>query len=473
MLKQVFLGDVKALIPRAHQQGIQKERSLTVLACSSCSGGRSPLIKREVSVPSKRDPKAASLQCNCLPPAMAPGRVEVREAALDLPVPSDVSFSFATVTTVKSKKAEAPLPALVPAATDSDAGIESRFHALANLVKNSPGGCAVIDGGLATELENRGADINDPLWSAKCLLEESSSDLVRQVHFDYFKSGADVSLSASYQATIQGFVARGFPAEKAEELLTRSVQLVLEARDQFWEECQRQAVTSPASGAQLLPFDGQRVRQKPLVGASIGSYGAYLADGSEYSGEYSPDMTLEKLAEFHRRRVQVLAAAGPDLLAFETIPNKLEAQALVKILEEENLGIPAWISFNSKDGRNVVRGDPIEDCMAVADACKHVVAVGINCTPPRFIKDLILATRKVTSKLVVIYPNSGESWDGVRKEWVPVQESTGCSDDDFTSFAPQWVEAGANLMGGCCRTTPHTISCIRHSLQPLPEEESS
>lgn len=402
---------------------------------------------------------------------MAPGRVEVREVAEPHMISNNLSYAFASpAAPVVKKKADVSLPALIPAES-TEAEVRSRYHALGNLVKNSPGGCAVIDGGLATELERRGADINDPLWSAKCLLEDASADLVRQVHFDYYKSGADVSLSASYQATIQGFLARGFSAEVAEELLTRSVQLVLEARDQFWEECQRQAVPAPVSGAQLLPYDGQRVRQKPLVGASVGSYGAYLADGSEYSGDYGPDMTLEKLVEFHRRRVQVLAAAGPDLLAFETIPNKLEAQALVKILEEENLGIPAWISFNSKDGRNVVRGDAIEECMAVADACKHVVAVGINCTPPRFIKDLILATRKVTSKFLVIYPNSGETWDGVRKEWVSVQESTGCSDDDFTSFAPQWVEAGANLMGGCCRTTPHTISCIRHALQPLEANE--
>ncbi|XP_078149647.1 homocysteine S-methyltransferase 2-like [Carex rostrata] len=303
------------------------------------------------------------------------------------------------------------------------------------------GGCAVLDGGLATELEANGADLNDPLWSAKCLI--SSPHLIRKVHLDYLEAGANIIITASYQATIQGFESKGFSTEESENLLRKSVEIALEARDIF----QQTRVSS---------------KQHPvLVAASIGSYGAYLADGSEYSGDYGESVTLEILKDFHRRRVQVLAEAGPDILAFETTPNKLEAQAYAEILEEGDVKIPAWFSFNSKDGVNVVSGDSLLDCASIADACSQVVAVGINCTPPRFIHDLILSLKKVTEKPILIYPNSGERYDSDKKEWVA---STGVPDGDFVSYVSMWRQAGAQLIGGCCRTTPNTIRAISRFL---------
>ncbi|KAF2284250.1 hypothetical protein GH714_020138 [Hevea brasiliensis] len=184
---------------------------------------------------------------------------------------------------------------------------------------------------------------------------------------------------------------------------------------------------------------------------------AYLADGSEYSGNYGDAVSLQTLKDFHRRRLQILAKAGADLIAFETIPNKLEAKAYAELLEEEGINIPAWFSFTSKDGINVVSGDSILECASIADTCRQVAAVGINCTPPRFIHGLILSICKVTSKPVVIYPNSGETYNAERKEWV---KSSGVSDEDFVSYVGKWREAGASLFGGCCRTTPNTIRAI-------------
>ncbi|KAF3325205.1 homocysteine S-methyltransferase 2-like protein [Carex littledalei] len=289
------------------------------------------------------------------------------------------------------------------------------------------GGCAVLDGGLATELESNGADLNDPLWSAKCLI--SSPHLIRKVHLDYLEAGANIIITASYQATIQGFESKGFSTEESENLLRKSVEIALEAREIF----QQTRVSS---------------KQHPvLVAASIGSYGAYLADGSEYIGDYGESVTLETLKDFHRRRVQVLAEAGPDILAFETTPNKLEAQAYAEILEEGDVKIPAWFSFNSKDGVNVVSGDSLLDCASIADACSKVVAVGINCTPPRFIHGLILSLKKVTEKPILVYPNSGERYDPDKKKWVA---STGVPDGDFVSYVTVWRQAGATLIGGCC-----------------------
>lgn len=314
------------------------------------------------------------------------------------------------------------------------------------------GGVAVVDGGLATELERHGADLNDPLWSAKCLL--TSSHLIRTVHLDYLEAGADIIITASYQATIQGFEAKGFSTEESESLLRKSVEIAREARDMYYERC--------TEGSCNDSGDGRILKRRPIiVAASVGSYGAYLADGSEYSGDYGEAMTLGALKEFHRRRVQVLTEAGPDLLAFETIPNKLEAQAYAELLEEENISIPAWFCFNSKDGIDVVSGDSFLECASIAESCKKVVAVGINCTPPRFIHGLITTITKVATKPIVIYPNSGESYDADRKEWV---QNTGVSDEDFVSYVNKWCEVGASLVGGCCRTTPNTIRAIYKTL---------
>ncbi|XP_026451610.1 homocysteine S-methyltransferase 2-like [Papaver somniferum] len=326
--------------------------------------------------------------------------------------------------------------------------------AMSDFLRNN-GGYAVIDGGFATELERHGADLNDPLWSAKCLID--SPHLVRRVHLDYLEAGADIIITPSYQATIQGFQQKGFNKEESEALLLKSVQIACEARADYYEN----------NGNE------RNLRNFPvLVAASVGSYGAYLADGSEYSGNYGENVTLEYLKEFHRRRLQVLAESGADMIAFETIPNKLEAQAYAELLEEDDIKIPAWFSFTSKDGVNVVSGDSILECASVADSCEKVLAVGINCTPPRFIHGLILTIQKVTNKPILIYPNSGEQCDGQTKTWI---QSTVVSDLDFICYVNKWHEAGASLIGGCCRTTPNTIRAISNNLSkrhdaPRPSE---
>ncbi|KAF8394375.1 hypothetical protein HHK36_020583 [Tetracentron sinense] len=289
----------------------------------------------------------------------------------------------------------------------SDGSVE-QSSLMSDFLRQS-GGLAVIDGGFATELERHGADLNDPLWSAKCLI--SSPELVRRVHLDYLEAGADIIITGSYQATIQGFEAKGFSTEESEALLKRSVELACEARDIYYENCNRSSPDGTGNGR--IPKQCSN-----LVAASVGSYGAYLADGSEYSGNYGDTVTLETLKDFHRRRVQVLAESGADLIAFETVPNKLEAQAYAELIEEEHIQIPAWFSFNSKDGVNVVSGDSLLDCASIAESCKKVVAVGINCTPPRFIHGLILSIKKMTTKPILIYPNSGETYDPDKKQWV-------------------------------------------------------
>ncbi|CAI9096212.1 OLC1v1032302C1 [Oldenlandia corymbosa var. corymbosa] len=252
----------------------------------------------------------------------------------------------------------------------------------------------------------------------------------------------------SIQATIPGFLERGLSIEEAENLLRRSVKLAVEARDEFWNDIQRNPLHN---------------RNRALVAASIGSYGAYLADGSEYSGNYGPKINLEKLKDFHRRRLQVLVEAGADLLAFETIPNKLEAQACAELLDEENVQIPSWICFSSLDGKNAPSGESFKECLDVLNKSKRVAAVGINCAPPHFVLDLIKNFKELTVKAIVVYPNSGRLWDGIAKRWL--QPSKCFDDEKFELSATRWRDAGAKLIGGCCQTTPDTIRAISKVLK--------
>jgi homocysteine S-methyltransferase len=297
-------------------------------------------------------------------------------------------------------------------------------------------GLVVLDGGMATELERRGADLNDPLWSARLLIEQPS--LIREVHLDYYRAGADVATTASYQATFEGLAARGLDRNAATALLGKSVTLAIEAREQFWSE--------PANRA------GRRL---PLVAASIGPYGAMLADGSEYRGNYG--LSESALMDFHRPRMAVLASSGADVLACETLPCAIEAIALARLLREFP-HMPAWISFSCRDGLHACEGQRIAECAAALEAFEQVMAIGVNCTAPQNMESLLAELGKATRKPLVAYPNSGERYDPTTKSW------QGCATPlEFAQQAARWRAAGARLIGGCCRTTPEDIHAIRET----------
>jgi len=295
----------------------------------------------------------------------------------------------------------------------------------------------VLDGALATELERRGADLADPLWSARCLLERP--ELIRAVHLDYFAAGADIATTASYQASFEAFAARGITADRAAALLRESVALAVGARDEFWAD--------PAN---------RPGRPRPLVAASIGPYGAVLADGSEYRGDYR--LSDAALADFHRARFRVLAESDADLLACETIPCLREAVALARALEEFP-GRCAWISFACRDGRHNGEGEDIGDCVSRLEEFPQIAAVGINCTAPQFVTPLLDRMRPRTTKPLLAYPNSGETYDACAKKWVGAAVSAALG-----AQARDWYAHGARLIGGCCRTTPADIRAVAAAL---------
>lgn len=295
----------------------------------------------------------------------------------------------------------------------------------------------IVDGALATELERRGADLNDPLWSAKILLEEP--ERIKQVHLDYFRAGADCATTASYQATVAGLTRRGLNHDQALVVIRRSVQIALESRDEF-----------------LSDSHSRLNRARPFVAASIGPYGAYLHDGSEYRGDYT--LTEDELIEFHRERMGVLIDAGADMLACETIPCLAEARALVRLLEEFPY-MTAWFTFTARDETHISHGETLAECASFLGSNPQVAAVGVNCTSPLYIPGLIRSLRNITPKPIIVYPNSGEFYEAAANRWLG---ETSC--DAFGAQARIWYAEGARIIGGCCRTTPDHIREITASL---------
>ncbi len=301
-------------------------------------------------------------------------------------------------------------------------------------------GAVVLDGGLATELEARGFDLDDDLWSARLLIERPEA--IRRLHHDYLLAGADCVISASYQATISGFGRRGIEPGAAEGLLQLAVKLALEARDDFWSRP-----------------ENRRGRLEPRVAASVGPYGAYLADGSEYTGGYR-GAGENQLMDFHRRRLEILSASGADLLACETIPSAIEARALARLLDQVP-GPPAWLSFCCRDDRRLGDGSELATIVEALDGHQRIAAFGVNCVAPRYVHGLIARLSGATSKPIAVYPNSGEAWDAAGKRWV---KGEGAQGNAAGAASVAWHRAGARLIGGCCRTGPRDVGRIRASL---------
>lgn len=292
----------------------------------------------------------------------------------------------------------------------------------------------ILDGALSTELERKGFDLNDSLWSARILMENPQA--IADVHREYFAAGADCVITASYQATFEGFKSHGLSEAEAYALIQSSVLLAKEVRDDF----------------RAKEIDEHK-RPFPLVAASVGPYGAYLADGSEYRGDYG--LSKDELMAFHRPRLEALIAAGPDILACETIPCLLEAMALSDLLKE-NPDIYAWISFSARDGAHICNGEPIERCAEILELNDQIAAIGINCCSPQYVETLITKIAQKSSKPIIVYPNGGQSYDPKVKIWHSLRKS----DLDYANRSRLWQSKGAKVIGGCCKTGPDDIAKI-------------
>jgi homocysteine S-methyltransferase len=285
----------------------------------------------------------------------------------------------------------------------------------------------LLDGGLGSELAGRGYDIATPLWSAELI--QDRPEALAAVHRDYLEAGAMCITTASYQASLPGLAARGLAADEIERVFRATVEIAAGARDEFMHRHPRVA--------------------RPLIAASVGPYGAYLADGSEYRGNYGLDDAA--LVAFHARRLEMLDAAGADLLACETIPDLQEARVLRGLLE--SVSTPAWFSFCCRDAQTLHDGNPLDAAVEMFAAHPKVFAVGVNCCAPGIVTGAIARIRAAAPrKLVVVYPNSGQQYDADARDWQGDGEMPHWSDE-----ARRWFGAGASLIGGCCRIGPRHI----------------
>ena len=285
----------------------------------------------------------------------------------------------------------------------------------------------IIDGGLSNVLESLGCNLNHELWVANMLA--TNPEAIVKTHLAYLEAGAQIISTSSYQATIPGFLNLGYSEKEAEGLILKSVELAQNAIIEFLRT--------------------HKPKTKPLIAGSIGPYGAYLADGSEYRGDYT--ITDLALRRFHQRRIELLDKSTCDLLAFETIPSYQEAKQINELTQ--HCKTPSWISFSCRDGVHINDGTPISQAASIFYNNENVFALGVNCTAPAHISYLIAALKGVAkNKKILVYPNSGEIYNARSKTW------SGISDPSkFSEISLQWIANGADIIGGCCRIGPEHI----------------
>ncbi len=289
----------------------------------------------------------------------------------------------------------------------------------------------ILDGGLSNVLEEFGCDLNHSLWSAKLLIDQP--EIILRAHLTYLEAGAQCICSSGYQASVEGFTKTGLSAMEAENLLLRSVDLAVEARDIYLRK--------------------KKIEKKIYIAASMGPYGAILADGSEYRGDYT--ITEKALKDFHTKRINLLSTTKADFFGFETIPSMMEVKVLADLLSSS--AKPSWVSFSCKDACHLNDGNKISEAAKLLADNASVFAIGVNCTSPKFISTIIdVLKQSVPEKKIIVYPNSGEVYHVQSKSWLGVSDPF-----SFEKMAQEWRQKGADIIGGCCRIGPEHIKRIK------------
>lgn len=320
------------------------------------------------------------------------------------------------------------------------------MHTAPPLAQALAAGPLVLDGGMSNQLESAGYDLSDALWSARLLADDPAA--IVSAHAAYFAAGAQVAITSSYQASFDGFAHKGIARDDAARLFGLSVELARRAAETAPYQ------TSYQTAYQTPNQPGTSGTRPPrYVAASVGPYGAVLADGSEYRGRYG--LTVAQLERFHRPRVEALAVAAPDVFALETVPDTDEAEALLRIVG--SLGLPSWLSY-TVSGSRTRAGQPLREAFALAASVDSVIAVGVNCCAPQDVAEAVEVAAATTGKPVVVYPNSGEEWNAATHRW------QGANTFD-ARLVRSWATAGARLIGGCCRVGPAGIAAVAQVLK--------
>ena len=289
----------------------------------------------------------------------------------------------------------------------------------------------ILDGGLSNVLESMGCDLDHKLWSARLI--KSNPEAIIKAHVSYLEAGATCITTSGYQASVQGFMDMGATREQARQLLLDAVSLAITARKQF--------------------LNSTGLKRSIYIAASLGPYGAYLANGAEYTGDYK--VSAPQLITFHKERLDILETSKADFLAFETIPSLLEVEVLSELLR--NSAKPSWVSFSCKDGAHLNDGHKIHDAVKILADHSTVFAIGVNCTAPKYINQIIeVLKNEAPDKRIVVYPNSGEVYHAKSRSWIGVADPV-----LFGKMAEEWLTKGADIIGGCCRIGPDHILKIK------------
>lgn len=292
----------------------------------------------------------------------------------------------------------------------------------------------LIDGAMSTALEQLGADTNNSLWTASVLANQPA--LVKKVHQEYFKAGARLAITDTYQANVPAFIKNGYSKQEAHSLIQRAVALAKEARDEYQQET---GIYNYVAGA-------------------LGPYGAYLANGSEYTGDYH--LSAIEYQQFHRPRLTDILTVGVDVIAIETQPRLDEVLAELDLVKELAPDTLCYVSFSLKDSTRLPDGTPLAVAARTVAKYPNVFAVGVNCIPLEEVTAAIETVHQVTDKPVIAYPNSSATYDPTTKTW-----SYPHGRRSLVDYLPQWLAAGLTIIGGCCTTTPQDIAALHEYLK--------
>lgn len=337
---------------------------------------------------------------------------------------------------------------------------ENKETDYASLSTMSPASKILVkSGGFSTQLARHVQEKIDghPLWGSR--FDQHNPTAVVQTHLDFLLNGAQIILSNTYQSSVEGFMEHlKLSREESIQLIRKSVQLTKEAKFKYQEMVEK------TNG---IPEPGL-----PLIMASIGPYGAHLHDGSEYKGSYSKRVSREDIQNWHRPRIDACLAEGVDGLAVETIPCQMEAEAVVDMLLQDYPDVKFWVSFQCKDNETLAHGEPFSNAaysiwnkVKETNAVDRLIAVGVNCLNPKFVKPLFQSLHTLAgaeSIPLIVYSNRGEIYDEKQEEWTGRDECI-----PLDSYVPEWLEMGARIIGGCCRVYPEDILRIRKFIDSM------
>ena len=287
----------------------------------------------------------------------------------------------------------------------------------------------VLDGAMSTPLERLGADTNNDLWTAKALID--NEELVYEVHKMYFEAGADLIITDTYQANVQAFEKVGYSEKEARNLIKKAVKIAQKARDDY----------------------KNKTGKHNYIAGTIGPYGAYLANGSEYRGDY--ELSTKEYQQFHLPRIEELATTGVDILAIETQPKLDEVLAILELLKEKYPQQKVYVSYTLSDDDTISDGTPLPRAIHALEDYSQVIAVGINCVKLELVEPALKNMKEITDKHLIVYPNSSAVYDPKSKTWSQPKTSA-----TFEELIPNWYEAGARIIGGCCTTGPKEIKAV-------------